>query len=78
MRWAVKGQPARPELRIPKENHEVPVPTAHYFLRERHIQKCPQRFNVVASGMLRASHPSFDCIKPHSARNCHADSSGLG
>lgn len=47
-RLAVKGQPALPEMSISKEKHEVLVRTAHYFLRERHIQKCPLRFDVVA------------------------------
>jgi Holliday junction resolvase-like predicted endonuclease len=36
------------ELTITKEKHEVLVRTAHYFLRERHIQNCPPRFDVVA------------------------------
>jgi len=47
-RLAAKGQPALPELSITKEKHEVLVRTAHYFLRERHIQECPLRFDVVA------------------------------
>jgi len=47
-RLAAKGQPALPEMSITKEKHEVLVRTAHYFLRERHIQKCPLRFDVVA------------------------------
>jgi putative endonuclease len=47
-RRALKGQPALPEMSITKEKHEVLVRTAHYFLRERHIQKCPLRFDVVA------------------------------
>ncbi|MGB9471923.1 MAG: YraN family protein, partial [Candidatus Acidiferrum sp.] len=47
-RRALKGQPALPELSITKEKHEVLVRTAHYFLRERHIQECPLRFDVVA------------------------------
>jgi putative endonuclease len=47
-RRALKGQPALPELTITKEKHEVLLRTAHYFVRERHIQKCPLRFDVVA------------------------------
>ncbi len=47
-RLAVKGRPALPEMSISKEKHEALVRTAHYFLRERHIQKCPLRFDVVA------------------------------
>jgi putative endonuclease len=47
-RLAVNGQPGVPELSITKEKHEVLVRTAHYFLRERHIQNCPLRFDVVA------------------------------
>jgi putative endonuclease len=43
-----EGGPAVPELTITKEKHEVLVRTAHYFLRERHIQECPLRFDVVA------------------------------
>jgi putative endonuclease len=47
-RLAAKGEPAAPELSITKEKHEVLVRTAHYFLRERRIQECPLRFDVVA------------------------------
>ena len=47
-RRALKGQPALPEMSITQEKHEVLVRTAHYFLRERHIQNCPLRFDVVA------------------------------
>lgn len=47
-RLAVPGQPAKPEMSITREKHEVLVRTAHYFLRERHIQPCPVRFDVVA------------------------------
>jgi len=47
-RLAMKGQPALPEMSITKEKHEVLVRTAHYFLREWHIQNCPLRFDVVA------------------------------
>lgn len=47
-RFADKDQLASPERSITKEKHEVLVRTAHYFLRERHIQNCPLRFDVVA------------------------------
>ena len=47
-RLAVKGKPAVPELSITKEKHAVLVRTAHYFLRERRLQECPLRFDVVA------------------------------
>jgi len=43
-----KNQPALPELSITKDKHELLLRTAHYFLRERHIQNCPLRFDVVA------------------------------
>ncbi|HTQ97142.1 MAG TPA: YraN family protein [Candidatus Acidoferrum sp.] len=47
-RRATPGQAAQPELSITVEKHEVLVRTAHYFLRERRIQDCPIRFDVVA------------------------------
>jgi putative endonuclease len=47
-RAVAKGRPALPELSITREKHEVLVRTAHAFLRERHIKKCPVRFDVVA------------------------------
>ncbi|MGB7495544.1 MAG: YraN family protein [Candidatus Acidiferrum sp.] len=47
-RCARKNQPALPELSITNEKHEVLLRTAHYFLRERHVQNCPLRFDVVA------------------------------
>jgi putative endonuclease len=43
-----KGRPALPELSITREKHQVLVRTAHAFLRERHVKKCPVRFDVVA------------------------------
>jgi putative endonuclease len=46
-RTAAKGKIALPELSIGKEKHEVLVRTAHAFLRERHVKKCPVRFDVV-------------------------------
>ena len=47
-RRALPDQPAQPEISITKEKHEVLLRTAHYFLRERRIQNCPLRFDVVA------------------------------
>jgi putative endonuclease len=47
-RLAAEGGPAVPELSITREKHEVLVRTAQYFLRERRIQECPLRFDVVA------------------------------
>jgi putative endonuclease len=46
-RAVAKGRIALPELSIGKEKHEVLVRTAHAFLRERHVKKCPVRFDVV-------------------------------
>jgi len=46
-RAVAKGKVALPELSISKEKHEVLVRTAHAFLRERHVKKCPVRFDVV-------------------------------
>ena len=43
-----KSQPELPELSITNEKHELLLRTAHYFLRERHIEPCPLRFDVVA------------------------------
>jgi putative endonuclease len=47
-RRALKGQPALPKMSITKDKHEVLVRTAHYFQRDRYIQNCPLRFDVVA------------------------------
>jgi putative endonuclease len=47
-RAVTKGKVALPELSIGKEKHQVLVRTAHAFLRERHVKKCPVRFDVVA------------------------------
>jgi len=47
-RAVVKGKVALPELSIGKEKHQVLVRTARAFLRERHVKKCPVRFDVVA------------------------------
>ena len=46
-RAVVNGKIALPELSIGKEKHQVLVRTAHAFLRERHVKKCPVRFDVV-------------------------------
>ena len=47
-RGVAKGKLALPELSIGREKHQVLVRTAHAFLRERHVKKCPVRFDVVA------------------------------
>ncbi len=47
-RAPARGKLALPELSIGKEKHQVLVRTAHAFLRERHVKKCPVRFDVVA------------------------------
>ncbi len=47
-RRARKDQPALPELSVTGQKHELLLRTAHYFLRERHLQPCPLRFDVVA------------------------------
>jgi Holliday junction resolvase-like predicted endonuclease len=46
-RAVAKGKIVLPELSIGKEKHEALVRTAHAFLRERHVKKCPVRFDVV-------------------------------
>src|SRR6202043_1293063 len=46
-RAVAKGKIALPELSISREKHQVLVRTAHAFLRERHVKKCPVRFDVV-------------------------------
>ena len=35
-------------MSITRGKHEVLVRTANYFLRERHLQPCPVRFDVLA------------------------------
>ena len=47
-RAAGDANKAQPELSITREKHRVLVRTAHYFLRERHLNDCPLRFDVVA------------------------------
>jgi putative endonuclease len=56
-RLAEKDMPALPEMSITAEKHEVLVRTAHYFLRERHIEKCPVRFDVVGIDNVPGSLP---------------------
>jgi putative endonuclease len=46
-RAVAKGKIALPELSISREKHQVLVRTAHAFLRERHVKKCPVRVDVV-------------------------------
>ena len=46
-RAVAKGKIALPELSISREKHQVLVRTAHAFLRERHVKKCPVRFDVI-------------------------------
>ena len=55
-RATADGQQALPELSITREKHHVLVRTAHYFLRERRIEDCPMRFDVVAIDN-QAGHP---------------------
>jgi putative endonuclease len=47
-RELTSGKAALPELSITRGKHKVLIRTAHYFLRERHIEECPMRFDVVA------------------------------
>jgi putative endonuclease len=63
-RRAQKTQPALPELSVTEEKHELLVRTAHYFLRERHIQNCPVRFDVVAIENTPGQPP---CVRLHKA-----------
>jgi putative endonuclease len=46
-RAVAKGKIALPELSISREKHQVLVRTANAFLRERHVKKCPVRFDGV-------------------------------
>ena len=47
-RAVVQGATALPEMSITREKHHVLVRTAHYFLRDRRIEDCPIRFDVLA------------------------------
>ena len=44
-------------MSIGKEKHEVLVRTAHAFLRERRVKKCPVRFDVVAIDITPGKPP---------------------
>ena len=57
-RALVNGRPALPELSISREKHQVLVRTAHAFLRERHVKKCPVRFDVVAIDNMPGKPPA--------------------
>jgi len=43
-----EGISGLPELSITREKHELLVRTAHYFLRERHMDASAMRFDLVA------------------------------
>ena len=43
-----EGFSGLPELSITREKHDVLVRTAHYFLRERHMDASAMRFDLVA------------------------------
>jgi putative endonuclease len=74
-RRALPDQPAQPELSITKEKHEVLLRTAHYFLRERHIQNCPLRFDLVAIENTPGKPPTLRlhkaALSPHLPSNAH-------
>jgi putative endonuclease len=61
-RAAAKGAIALPELSISLEKHQMLVRTAHAFLRERHVKKCPVRFDVVAIDNTPGKPP---VVRPH-------------
>jgi len=46
----------------------VLVRTAHAFLRERHVKKCPVRFDVVAIDHTPGSRRSCGCTRMPWAR----------
>jgi putative endonuclease len=74
-RSATPGLPAWPEMSIGKENHEILVRTAEYFLRERHVRPCPVRFDVVAIDEIPGQPPAVRLHKaalPPSARAASA------
>ncbi len=56
-RAVAKGKIALPELSITREKHQVLVRTAHAFLRERHVKKCPVRFDVVGIDNIPGKPP---------------------
>jgi putative endonuclease len=43
-----EGKVGLPEQSITRAKHHVLVRTAHYFLRDRRIEECPMRFDVLA------------------------------
>jgi putative endonuclease len=47
-RTTAEGNSNYPEMTITRAKHHVLVRTARYFLRERRLQECPVRFDVVA------------------------------
>jgi Holliday junction resolvase-like predicted endonuclease len=63
-RQEVEDQLGQPELSIAKDKHEILLRTAHYFLRGRHIQECPLRFDVVA---IDNSHGQPPIVPLHKA-----------
>lgn len=56
-RSARDDQSALPELSITVEKQEVVARTARRFLSERHIKKCPVRFDVVAIDEAEGAAP---------------------
>jgi len=71
-RAVVPGRPALPELSINRSKHEVLVRTAHSFLRERHIQKGPIRFDVVAIDSVPGKPPVVRLHKDALSRSTHS------
>jgi putative endonuclease len=57
-RLATPGEHAQPEMSISTGKHEMIVRTAHYFLRERHIEPCPVRFDVIAIDNIPGQPPA--------------------
>ena len=74
-RRATKEKTAQPELSITREKHEVLVRTAHYFLRERYIEDCPVRFDVLAIDHAEGQPPIVrlhkDALSPQSPSRWH-------
>jgi Holliday junction resolvase-like predicted endonuclease len=56
-------------MSITKEKHEVLLRTAHYFLRDPHIQNWPLRFDVVAIENTPGQSPVLRLHKAALARN---------
>lgn len=57
-RQATLGQHAGPEMSITQGKHEMIVRTAEYFLRERHIDPGPVRFDVIAIDNISGQPPA--------------------